>query len=130
MTQDSERRIDQRSPSFARILFEQSDVFGYLADVSPPGFRVRTIGLPASGSSTIQAVENHEIGLVFEEAGVPFFHIIVSIAWQRVETDSLLLGCKIESFPTEEARRFWQKILEVYTQGDTDGPSSELIIDQ
>lgn len=116
----SDKRQTPRLPSFARIKFEGTGIIGHIADVSDSGFRVRS--LEPVHEPVPQLIR---AGIVFDEAGIPWFTILARLRWSKAENASHLFGCTIESFESFQGKTAWNKIVEVYTQGDDDGLSPE-----
>jgi len=115
-----DKRVIPRLPSFARIKFEGTGILGHIADVSDSGFRVRSLELVNE-----PVPELIRAGIVFDEAGVPWFTLLARVRWVSVANACNMFGCTIESFESAQGKLAWSRIVEVYTQGDDNGLSPE-----
>jgi hypothetical protein len=92
----SERRVDRRNRSFARILISVEGRFGYIADVSEGGFK----GLfPEPFGLEIGSIL--PICVSFEEMGLGFFSLKASVRWLRLAGGALEVG--FELFHADDA---------------------------
>ena len=106
----TERRVDRRCRSFARILISVEGRFGYIADVSEGGFK----GLfPEPFGLEIGSLL--PIGVSFEELGVDFFSLKAAVRWVHLAAGALEVG--FELLPADEdALSSFERIRDYYSR--------------
>lgn len=106
----SERRIERRSRSFARILISVEGRFGYIADVSEGGFK----GLfPEPFALEIGSLL--PISVSFEEMGLGSFGLKASVRWLRLVGGALEVGFEL-SHADDEALSSFERIRDYYSR--------------
>ena len=103
-----ENRKQGRARSFARTLLQETGAYGYIADISPTGFRVRVPGdipRPLAGK--------HRLIISLEEISIPAFQVEAECRWSREEPKSILIGFEAVAF-LEGGRGRYDALLEYY----------------
>ncbi len=103
-----ETRAFPRERSFARVMIEGSPAYGYVADISEGGLKVR---IP--GKIPPQVLEREILSILFEDIGIERFELNAALKWKQEETMSSLYGFEIITF-AEEAGQASFEILRSY----------------
>ncbi len=104
-----EKRQTERERSFAPALLPDVPAFGYIADLSSTGVRIRIPGrLP-------RVLVRKEILLVsFDVLSIPPFRLEVEYRWSRQEGKSTLIGFLVGAYSDEKCHEYFESLLGYY----------------
>jgi hypothetical protein len=104
-----ENRKDRRENCFARALLPDASSYGYVADISRAGLRIRIPGdLPAIPAG------RQRLTISLEEMAIPAFQVEVECRWSRQELKSTLVGFLVISCLGEEGQQRFESLIEYY----------------
>jgi hypothetical protein len=106
-----ERREHNRSLSFARVLILIDGRVGYVADMSPGGFR----GLFLDGSTFIPG-SRLKLKMAFSEKDIDPFDLEVLVRWSDFDVGAVEAGFELCAEPSGEAQRDFDAIEAYYTE--------------
>jgi hypothetical protein len=104
-----ETRSFLRERSFARVMFEGSPAYGYVADISEGGLKVR---IP--GKIPPQVLEHEILSILFEDIGIERFELSATLKWKQEETMSSLYGFEIVTFAEESGQASFETLRAYY----------------
>jgi hypothetical protein len=106
-----ENRASERERCFAQALLPGLPAYGYIADISPSGIRVR---IPGDCSRPLAAREI--ITVSPEDMAIPPFRIEVEYKWIRTERMSTIIGYQLIACLDEGGRECLESLYESYRE--------------
>ena len=116
-----ETRGHPREHSFARVMIEGSPAYGYVADISEGGLKVR---IP--GKIPPQVLEQEILSILFEDIGIGRFELTATLKWKQEESMSSLYGFEIVTFAEESGQASFN-VLRSYYDGMNERPGPDII---
>jgi PilZ domain len=104
-----ETRAFPRERSFARVMIEGSPAYGYVADISEGGLKVR---IP--GKIPPQILAHEVLSILFEDIGIERFELSATLKWKEEEAMSSLYGFEIVTFAKEAGQASFEMLRAYY----------------
>ena len=104
------RRISDRSVSYAKAVFLFYDIIGYVRDLSPTGLRVEILPdtLPPIGESIHTTIISHP------DLDLDPFNILTHLRWNRENGPTTAVGLEIVHFSSSRGERIFQELIKVF----------------
>jgi hypothetical protein len=110
MPPEENRRASQRSYSYAKLVFHDHNILGYVRDISARGIRAEII---SDGNE--QTREGVAITIIPDrELGLPPFNVEVDIRWSRSNGPTVSLGLQVRRFTSTKGRRIFSKLRRLF----------------
>ncbi len=104
------RRASDRSYTYAKVIFLDFDIIGYLRDISKEGIRLEVFDKfnLEEGLQSLTTIIPHK------DLGIHPFNVESELRWLRENGPTLSLGLKLVSFSDEKAEQSFTRLREIF----------------